>query len=97
MDAYGNGDQWWPDRAMEAELIAPEQAARYTGDIWEEKIERFIAGRTRTSIPEIARDCLQFADKDVRQEHTLRIGSILRDAGWNPKRNLRARWWEPPK
>ncbi len=97
MDAYGNGDQWWPDRAMEAELIKPEQAARYTGDIWEERIETFLNGRTRTTLAEVAKDCLSFADKEIRHEHTLRIGSILRDLGWALRRTGRIRWWQPEK
>lgn len=95
VDAYANGDPWWPDGQLEREIFKPEQAARYTGDIWETKIENYVSGRSRVTVQEIARDCLMFADKELRQEHTLRIGSILRDAGWIAKRTNRDRYWEP--
>jgi len=95
VDAYANGDPWWPDGQLEREIFKPEQAARYTGDIWETKIENYVSGRSRVTVQEIARDCLMFADKELRQEHSLRIGSILRDAGWIAKRTKRDRFWEP--
>jgi hypothetical protein len=38
VNLYQAGVPWWPDRAFEAEHIAPQQAARYKGDAWEEPI-----------------------------------------------------------
>lgn len=93
-EAYCNGDQWWPDQQFENELIKPEQAERYTGDIWEDRIEQFLNGRQRASVSEIAKDGLFIAEAQMRQEHALRIASILRDIGWKPKRNGRQRFWE---
>jgi predicted P-loop ATPase len=38
VNLYQAGVPWWPDRVFEAEHIAPQQAARYKGDAWEEPI-----------------------------------------------------------
>jgi predicted P-loop ATPase len=38
VNLYQAGVPRWPDRAFEAEHIAPQQAARYKGDAWEEPI-----------------------------------------------------------
>ena len=97
VDNYRAGNQWWPDQSFEAELIKPEQAARYTGDIWEEKIEGYCETLSRTTVLDIAKNSLGFSDKELRQEHALRIGSILRDIGWEPRRTGRTRFWYPPK
>jgi len=91
--AFQEGGTWWPDPAFEAEIIKPQQAERYTGDIWEDRIDQFLIERTRVSTREIAREALGFVDKELRQEHSLRIASILRDLGWEPKRSGRTRWW----
>jgi predicted P-loop ATPase len=42
--AYESGEQWWPDRAFEAEYAAPEQQARFEGDAWDDSIRRYLAG-----------------------------------------------------
>jgi predicted P-loop ATPase len=91
---YEHGGTWWPDRQFEDELIKPQQQARYAGDIWEDRIREYCLTIQRTTIPEIARACLGFIDKELKQEHLNRIGSILRDLGWVSRRNNRDRWWE---
>ena len=95
VDAFGNHDPWWPDQQLERELIKPEQNARYTGDVWETLIEEYLHGKSRAAVIDIARDKLGFANKDMRQDVSLRIASILRDLGWEPRRSGRQRWWEP--
>jgi len=88
------GANWWPDAALEKQYIAPAQAERFQGDIWEDRIAEFLRGRTRCTIQEVAKDGLAFADKEIRQDHTARISSILREMGWEPRRSGRDRWWE---
>jgi len=95
VDAYGDHVPHWPDQQLERELIKPEQSARYTGDIWEDKIEQFVAGRSRVTVVDIASQKLGIADKDMRQDVNSRISAILRDLGWEPKRSGRSRYWEP--
>jgi predicted P-loop ATPase len=94
IEAYNVGGVWWPDQQFENELIKPEQAERYTGDIWEDAIERFCADRESVEVRNIATLALGFAEKDLRQEHALRIAAILRDMGWVAKRTGRKRRWE---
>lgn len=93
---YSQGGSWWPDAAFENEMIKPQQQERYAGDIWEERITEYCMTVSKTTIPEIAKNCLGFIDKELRQEHLARIASILRDIGWVAKRNGRKRFWESP-
>jgi predicted P-loop ATPase len=41
---YRADAQWWPDRDFEAEHIAPEQAARFEADPWEDDIAAWLTG-----------------------------------------------------
>jgi len=93
VQAYRDGAWWWPDQGLET-LIRPEQAARYQGDIWEDQIAEWIADKNRVTVRELAKDALSILNSQMRQEHALRIASILRDFGWVPKRDGRKRWWE---
>jgi predicted P-loop ATPase len=38
--SYRNGAPWWPDKDFERQHIAPEQAARYEADVWEDNSAR---------------------------------------------------------
>jgi len=93
---YRAGDNWWPDPSFERELIKPEQAARYQGDIWEEKIKRFVSGRYRVTVPEIAKDCLSILDAHMNAAVSNRISNVLKELGWINRRNMKERWWELP-
>jgi len=93
---YRETGRWWPDHQVEQELIKPEQAARYAGDVlWEDKVEQYCSPLTRITVSELATHCLGFVAKDMRQEHALRITAILRSMGWEPKRaaGTGARYW----
>lgn len=94
VSAYRAGDNWWPDRSFEAEMIAPEQQARYAGDIWEGKIAKYIADRRRVTTSEIATECLGLANAQQSSATAQRIGMILRERGWGAKRSNSERWWE---
>jgi len=95
VEVFNGGGNWWPDGSLERELIKPEQASRFVGDdIWEDEIERLCKTRSSVTTKEIATLALGLSVKDVRQEHSLRIASILREMGWSPRRTGRRRWWE---
>jgi predicted P-loop ATPase len=94
VDAYINGDAWWPDQQFEREFISGEPAQRFAGDLWEDAIVAYIAARTRVTVTEIARDCLSIPSPHMNPSHGTRIGAILKERGWVPKRSLKARWWE---
>ena len=36
--AYRQGEHWWPDKTFEHDIIAPQQAARYEADAWEQDV-----------------------------------------------------------
>jgi predicted P-loop ATPase len=93
VEAFNNGDAWWPDAAFERELIQPEQAARYQGDAWEDEIANYLQSRERVTILEIAKDKLGFVNKEIRSDHNQRIASILRELGWKRKRTGQNRFW----
>jgi predicted P-loop ATPase len=97
VQAYEAGAWWWPDQGLESELIKPQQSERYAGDIWEDTIERYVNPLVRIRTEEIATHALGFSKKELKQEHSLRIASILRDLGWEPKRTGRERYWIKPE
>lgn len=94
VDNYNNRGMWWPDEQFEREFLKPAQQARYAGDIWEDRIDAFLLGRSRVTVAEVAREALAIETPHMRQEHSLRIASILRERGWSPKRTGKQRWWE---
>ena len=51
---FRKGERWWPEAEFERETIAAEQEARYEADVWEQPIELFLRGKTKTTIMEIA-------------------------------------------
>jgi len=94
VQAYRDEDQWWPDQQFEREFIAPEQQQRYQGDIWEDKIASHLAGFERTTIAELASQCLAIPVGQMSPTHGIRIAAILRERGWTAKRSKHDRWWE---
>ncbi len=91
--SYRQGDQWWPDPQFEAEFVRPEQAARFEGDIWEDKIRQHVSGRIRVTTAEIAKDCLLIPDQHMTVAHAVRIAGVLKELGWVSKRSNRERFW----
>jgi len=96
VQGYMGGDQWWPDGHFETTTIKAEQAARYAGDVWESTVENYVEPLSKVRNEDLLTHALGFAKKDLRPEHSLRIASILRDLGWEPKRNGRERYWSNP-
>lgn len=94
--AYRTGERWWPDAGFEQEYIAPEQEARFEADLWEDKIRPFLAARYRSTISEIAGECLglEVTKQNVRESR--RIVAILERAKWAPNRGRGGRYWEAP-
>ena len=91
---YRQGRPWWPDKDFERQHIAPEQAARYETDAWEDPIERHLATTTRTTIGEIAVNALGFnSHSRVGTADQRRIAAVLTQSGWKQKRDMSGRWW----
>lgn len=95
---YQQGAHWWPDATFERQFIAPEQAARYEVDAWEEVISGFLATRVRTTILEIARDGLHIETPKIGTADQRRISAALEQLSW--RRGTRINnsvTWESPK
>jgi predicted P-loop ATPase len=92
---YKADEDWWPDPRFEREQITPEQAARYEGDAWEEPIAKFLSGRSRTTLSEIATTALHFRTDRIGTGDQRRIAAALTALGWKPNRDRHGRWWEP--
>jgi hypothetical protein len=52
--------RWWPDRDFERCHIAPQQAARFQGDVWEEHIAAYLNGKDKVTVGEVARSGSDF-------------------------------------
>ena len=98
---YQSGRQWWPDPKFETEHIAPQQAARYEGDAWEEDIVRHLSCLTerRITVNQIAKDALHIETPRIGTSEQRRIASILTAIGWarGDRGNKGERYWYPPR
>jgi len=93
VECYRQGDQWWPDGQFEAEFIKPEQAGRYDGDIWEDKIANYVSALSKITTAEIARECLSIETGHQNLSTDIRIANILKELGWAKKRSKHERFW----
>jgi predicted P-loop ATPase len=91
--AYRAGETWWPSADFEAAHIRAEQEARFEIDPWEPLIERFLAGRSRVQVSEIAQDALELVFSRMGKAEQNRITSILTRLGWKNIRDWQGRGW----
>lgn len=94
--AYRAGERWWPDEAFERDHIREEQEARFEVDAWEPAIERFLAGRIRVQVSEVAREALDIVAAKVGTAEQRRISRILTRLGWASERDWRGRFYVSP-
>lgn len=94
MDAFTKGEKWWPDGDFERTHIAPQQEERFEADAWETTITNWLAGHSRCTVAELAREALHFETSRLGTADQRRITAVLERAGWGPKRDLHGRWWE---
>jgi predicted P-loop ATPase len=92
---YCDGIYWWPDRDFERKHITPQQAARYEGDAWEDDIAGYLATLSKTTIGQIARNCLGFKTERIGTADQRRIAAVLEQLGWHrlEKDWEGKRWW----
>ena len=81
MVVYRKGMSWWPDKDFEREHIAPEQAARYEADAWEENIRTFLETKTEVTIGQVARDALGIETPKLGTAEQRRIAAALEQLG----------------
>jgi predicted P-loop ATPase len=98
VQSFRNKEPWWPDRAFEQRCILPEQEARFEVDAWEDPVRTFLAGKTRTTLWEVAKGCLDFETIDrLGPKDQGRIAAVMRRLGWEQRREsgTGARYWAP--
>lgn len=97
------GAAYWPDADFEQQYIAPQQAAAYEADAWEQLLEEHFAARINNggalgpvTVLGIAREALHFDDNKLGTHDQRRIAAVLERLGWTRKRTSTARLWFPP-
>jgi predicted P-loop ATPase len=92
---FRQGEQWWPDPALERDHIKPEQDERQEPDPWEEPIGEFIQNRDKVTVSEIARG-LGLENSRIGKAEQNRIIRVLTDLNWGrAPRTGRGRWYTP--
>jgi predicted P-loop ATPase len=92
---YRASAKWWPDSDFEQAHIKPQQDERFEADAWQETIAAYLAGRSRVSVSEVARDALGMETAKIGTADQRRIGSALTMLGWKSVRDYRGRSFVP--
>lgn len=92
---FRDGHAWWPDKNFEREHIAPQQAARFEADAWEESIRDYVGSATKVTIGQVAREALHIDTARVGTAEQRRIAACLEQLGWQrqPQDWQGKRWW----
>lgn len=72
------GEAWW----VTPDTTHAVQRDRYADDVWTETVLAWILGQPDVTSAEVLRGALKFRDADIGRTEQLRIGNILRHAGW---------------
>jgi predicted P-loop ATPase len=85
---------WWPDKDFERQRIAPEQAARYEADAWEETIASYLDNENKVTVGQVARG-LGIETPRIGTAEQRRIAAAMEQLGWKrlPKDHEGKRWW----
>jgi predicted P-loop ATPase len=101
---FKNNESWWPNKKFEREQIMPQQDARFEGDVWEPIVRKFIGGKQRVSLLEIAVNALKYEIKPpvyVKGEAGPARGTPIARLGTADQRRLAAIMvnlkWTPDK
>jgi predicted P-loop ATPase len=78
---YRGSSQWWPDKDFEQTHIAPQQAARYESDVWEESIGSYLETSTRVLIGQVAKEALHIETPRIGRAEQNRIAAALEQLG----------------
>ena len=98
---YRNSAPWWPDKDFERQHIAPEQAARYEVDVWEDNIAEYLKTNTKVTVGQIAKDALHIETPRLGRAEQNRIAAALERIGWRRHRPAGQTdwqgktWWVP--
>jgi predicted P-loop ATPase len=96
MQLYRADVPWWPGKGFEHEHIAPEQAARYEADAWEDPIRAHLAGVERTTLVSVATGAIGLEINRFGPNDQRRVAAIMTTLGWTSHRDRHGRWWARP-
>ncbi len=92
------GAAWWHTPDVPTRLV---QRDRQSEDIWTSLVLAHLINKTEVQIHDILREACKVREADMSHAHKLRIGSILRLAGWSKtvKRQdgILAKTWVAPR
>jgi predicted P-loop ATPase len=92
--SYHNRVAWWPDKDFEQQHIAPEQAARYEADVWEENIATYLKTNTKVTVGQIAKEALHIDTPRLGRAEQNRIIAALERIGWRREKPLGQKDWQ---
>jgi predicted P-loop ATPase len=93
---YRGGTQWWPTKDFERTVIAPEQDDRFETDAWEENVEKYLTGKTRVTVSQVAREAIGLSTERIGTADQRRVAAVMEHLRWKPgKRTMDGRWWVP--
>lgn len=97
VQAFKQGENWWPSPEFEMQHIKPEQDARFESDLWEQPIASWVNGKSKVLVLEIARGALFIQTDRLGTADQRRITAVLTYLGWsNGKRGPNGeRYWYP--
>jgi predicted P-loop ATPase len=92
---FHDGFKWWPDADFERDHIIPEQAARYEGDAWEDKIRPYLDTHDKVTVSQVAHEALHIETPKIGTADQRRIAAVLIDIGWKRQKQSwdGKRWW----
>jgi predicted P-loop ATPase len=107
---FSTGSTWWPDADFERQHIAPEQAARYEVDVWEEKIAGWLdnlhdnaevilskpGALPRCTVLMVALEALHLDAQRIGTSEQRRVIAALERLGWEKgKRTAHGQPYQP--
>jgi predicted P-loop ATPase len=91
---YQEGLPWWPDKDFERQHIAPEQAARYEPDVWQENIAAYLKTNAKVTVGQIAKEALHIETPRIGRAEQNRIAAALEHLGWRRERPAGQTDWQ---
>jgi predicted P-loop ATPase len=84
---FERGERWWLD-TLELEADQEKETdARYDHDAWTSKVMEFVGGEVSVIKDDILATALRLSEKDWSRATQIRVGTIMRKAGWKYKRD----------
>lgn len=96
---FKQGEQWWPTKEQQNDLISPEQEHRELHDVWDIAIHEWLETVcTKSEVTSLDVLCgalkMEVSKIDGTRQSAMRVGVCMRKQGWRKKRQTSgAREW----